>query len=281
MSLVKIAVLDMNDNHANEGMRCILQIIRNVQGNERQADLHAELAFDVFNVRANNEIPGLDYDIYISSGGPGSPLPSDEAWEAPYFDLMDQIFDWNRWNERKKFLFLICHSYQLVVRHLGLGTVSERRSTSFGIFPMHKLDAALDEHLLQALPDPFYAVDSRNFQITQPDDDRLQEFGAVALCLEKDRPNIPLERAVMAIRFSDEVFGTQFHPEADDEGMLRHFLTDIKRNQIIENFGQDKYDDMVSYLQDPDKIALTGSVILPTFLRDAIKALKHEPELVR
>lgn len=276
MSLVKIAVLDMNDNHANEGMRCILQIIRNVQGNDR-----AELAFDVFNVRANNEIPSLDYDVYISSGGPGSPLPSDEAWEAPYFDLMDQIFDWNRWNERKKFLFLICHSYQLVVRHLGLGTVSERRSTSFGIFPMHKLDAGLDEPLFQALPDPFYAVDSRNFQITQPDEDRLQEFGAVALCLEKDRPNIPLERAVMAIRFSDEVFGTQFHPEADDEGMLRHFLTDIKRNQIIENFGQEKYDAMVAYLQDPDKIALTGSVILPTFLRDAIKALKHEPELVR
>jgi len=281
MSLVKIAVLDMNDNHANEGMRCILQIIRNVQGNARQADLHVELAFDVFNVRANNEIPSLDYDVYISSGGPGSPLPSDEAWEAPYFDLMDQIFDWNRWNDRKKFLFLICHSYQLVVRHLGLGTVSERRSTSFGIFPMHKLDAGLDEPLFQELPDPFYAVDSRNFQITQPDEVRMQEFGAQSLCLEKDRPNIPLERAVMAIRFSDEVFGTQFHPEADDEGMLRHFLTDIKRNQIIENFGQEKYDAMVNYLQDPNKIALTGSVILPTFLRDAIKALRHEPELVQ
>jgi GMP synthase-like glutamine amidotransferase len=272
----------MNDNHANEGMRCILQIIRNVQGNTRQANVeHVELAFDVFNVRANNEIPGLDYDVYISSGGPGSPLPSDEAWEAPYFDLMDQIFDWNRWNDRKKFLFLICHSYQLVVRHLGLGTVSERRSTSFGIFPMHKLDAGLDEPLFQELPDPFYAVDSRNFQITQPDEERMQEFGAQSLCLEKDRPNIPLERAVMAIRFSDEVFGTQFHPEADDEGMLRHFLTDIKRNQIIENFGQEKYDAMVNYLQDPNKIALTGSVILPTFLRDAIKALQHEPELVQ
>ncbi|GAB3750596.1 type 1 glutamine amidotransferase [Spirosoma pomorum] len=276
MSLVKIAVLDMNDNHANEGMRCILQIIRNVQGND-----HVELAFDVFNVRANNEIPSLDYDVYVSSGGPGSPLPSDEAWEQPYFDLMDQIFDWNRWNERKKFLFLICHSYQLVVRHLGLGTVSERRSTSFGIFPMHKLDAGLDEPLFKQLPDPFYAVDSRNFQITQPDEDRLQEFGAQALCLEKDRPNVPLERAVMAIRFSDEVFGTQFHPEADDEGMLRHFLTDIKRNQIIENFGREKYDAMVAYLQDPDKIALTGSVILPTFLRNAIKALQQEPALVR
>jgi GMP synthase-like glutamine amidotransferase len=276
MSLVKIAVLDMNDNHANEGMRCILQIIRNVQGND-----HVELAFDVFNVRANNEIPSLDYDVYVSSGGPGSPLPSDEAWEQPYFDLMDQIFDWNRWNERKKFLFLICHSYQLVVRHLGLGTVSERRSTSFGIFPMHKLDAGLDEPLFQQLPDPFYAVDSRNFQITQPDEERLQEIGAQALCLEKDRPNIPLERAVMAIRFSDEVFGTQFHPEADDEGMLRHFLTDIKRNQIIENFGREKYDAMVAYLQDPDKIALTGSVILPTFLRNAIKALQQEPALVR
>lgn len=268
MSLVKIAVLDMNNNHANEGMRCILQLIRNVQGND-----NAELAFDVFNVRGNNEMPGLDYDVYISSGGPGSPLASDEAWEAPYFRLIDQLFDWNRRHEQKKFVFLICHSFQLVVRHLELGTLSKRKSTSFGIFPIHKTDDGCSDDLLNALPDPFFAVDSRDYQITEPNVERLSDSGAAILCLEKIRPHVPLERAVMAIRFSNEVVGTQFHPEADNEGMLRYFLTDEKRNQIITNFGQDKYDEMVAYLQDPDKIALTESVILPGFLRQAIRAL--------
>ncbi|AUD01599.1 type 1 glutamine amidotransferase [Spirosoma pollinicola] len=273
MSLVKIAVLDMNNNHANEGMRCILHSIRNIQGNE-----HAELAFDVFDVRANNEIPDLDYDVYISSGGPGSPLASTDAWEAHYFDLIDKIFAWNLQNERKKYVFLICHSFQLVVRHLDLGTLSKRKSTSFGIFPVHKTDEGDTESLLEGLPDPFYAVDSRDYQITSPNAERMEEISAEILCLEKIRPHVLLDRAVMAMRFSPEVIGTQFHPEADNEGMLRYFLQPEKRNHIISNFGKEKYDDMVAYLQDPDKIALTESVILPGFLRQAIRDLS--PELI-
>lgn len=276
MSLLKIAVLDMNNNRPNEGMRCILQAIRNVQGND-----HAELSFDVFNVRGNNELPGLDYDLYISSGGPGSPLPSDEAWEPPYFALIDQIFAHNRHNERKKYVFLICHSFQLVTRHFNLGKLSKRKSTSFGIFPVHKTDEGCTDPVFAGLPDPFYAVDSRDYQVTEPDVDRLNETGAAILALEKYRPHVPLERAVMAMRFSPEVVGTQFHPEADNEGMLRYFLSDEKRNQIVTNFGQAKYDEMVSYLQDPDKIALTEAVVLPGFIRQAIRALSPVPELIR
>jgi homoserine O-succinyltransferase len=268
MSLLKIAVLDMNNGHANEGMRCIIQQIRNVQGND-----HAELSFDVFNVRANNEVPDLEYDVYISSGGPGSPMASSDAWEQRYFELIDQLFDWNRTNERKKFVFLICHSFQLVVRHLDLGTLSLRRSTSFGIFPVHKTDDGFSEPLLQGLPDPFYAVDSRSYQITEPTVERMESMGASILCLEKIRPHVALDRAIMAMRFSPEIIGTQFHPEADNQGMLRYFMTQEKRDHIVRNFGQEKYDDMVAYLQDPTKIALTESVILPSFLRQAIQAL--------
>lgn len=258
----------MNNNHANEGMRCILQQIRNMQGHTQD-----ELSYDVFDVRSKNEIPDLEYDIYISSGGPGSPLASSEEWEARYFDLIDQILDWNKHNDRKKFVFLICHSFQLVVRHLDLGLLSRRRSTSFGIFPVHKTDEGAEEPLFEGLPDPFYAVDSRDYQITEPNTERLDEMGATILCLEKIRPHVLLDRAVMAIRFSPEIIGTQFHPEADNQGMLRYFLQDEKRNHIISNFGQEKYNDMVAYLQDPDKIALTESVILPSFLSQAIQAL--------
>ena len=270
---MKIAVLDMNNNHPNEGMRCILQIIRSVQGNDHAEYPHAGLSFDTFNVRGSNELPGLDYDVYISSGGPGSPLPSAEAWEAPYFSLIDQLFYWNRHNARKKYVFLICHSFQLVSRHLKLGELSKRRSTSFGIFPMHKTDDGYTDSLFGDLPEPFYAVDSRDYQLLDPDLMRMDDMGASILCFEKVRPYVDLPRAVMAIRFSPEVVGTQFHPEADDEGMLRHFLTEAKQTQIITNFGQAKYDEMMTYLQDPDKVALTQSAIIPGFLRRAIESL--------
>ncbi len=283
MNSVKIAVLDMNNKHANESMRCIMHLIRNAQGENHQLEQPSELSVDVFDIRGSNDVPDLDYDIYISSGGPGSPMPSNEAWERSYFTLIDQLMEWNRHNDRKKFVFLICHSFQLVVRHFELGVLSQRKSTSFGIFPIHKTDEGDIEPLLMGLDDPFYAVDSRDYQVTEPNAERLEQLGAQVLCLEKYRPHVPLDRAVMAIRFSPEIVGTQFHPEADNEGMLRYFQTAEKRNHIVLNFGQEKYDDMVSYLLDPDKIALTESVIIPGFLRDAIQALSvtaEEPQSV-
>ena len=283
MNSVKIAVLDMNNKHANESMRCIMHLIRNAQGENYQTEQPSELSVDVFDIRGSNDVPDLGYDIYISSGGPGSPMPSDEAWETAYFSLVDQLMEWNRHNDRKKFVFLICHSFQLVVRHLELGLLSQRKSTSFGIFPVHKTEEGDTEPMLMGLADPFFAVDSRDYQITEPNSERMERMGAQVLCLEKYRPHVPLDRAVMAIRFSPEIIGTQFHPEADNEGMLRYFQTAEKRNHIVLNFGQEKYDDMVSYLLDPDKIALTESVILPGFLRDAIQALSitaEEPQSV-
>ncbi|MBC6989722.1 type 1 glutamine amidotransferase [Hymenobacter sp. BT491] len=265
MKSLKIAILDMYDNFPNEGMRCIVQLVHRIQ--EEQL---ADISFDVFNVRAEVALPGLEYDIYISTGGPGSPLPSTEAWEQPYFSLIDSLFAWNRSHDRKKHLLLICHSFQLVSRHLGIGTLSKRKSTSFGIFPIHLTDDGQSDPVLQDLPEPFFAVDSRDYQVTSPHWERINALGVKVLCLEKDRPHVPLERALMALRFTDEVVGTQFHPEADGEGMLRYFLTEEKRQQVVANYGEAKYNDMVRLLQDPNAIELTESVIIPTFLRRAV-----------
>jgi len=245
-----------------------LQLVRRAQETS-----HVGLAYDVFNVRANTELPDLSYDIYLSSGGPGSPLPTDEAWEKPYFALIDDLFAWNQQHTQKKYVFLICHSFQLVSRHFEVGLLSKRKSTSFGIFPMHRTDAGQTDPLLRTLPEPFYSVDSRDYQITEPNEAHLQELGIEILAMEKERPHVPLDRAVMALRFTPEIFGTQFHPEADGEGMLRHFQTDEKRNQIIANHGEEKYEEMVRLLQDPNTIELTESVIIPAFLRQAITAL--------
>jgi homoserine O-succinyltransferase/O-acetyltransferase len=262
---MRLAILDMYDNHANEGMRCIWHAIQTVEAAEG-----VQFTVDVFNVRAEHNVPDLSYDAYISTGGPGSPLPSAEPWETPYFAFIDALFAHNREQEQRKHLFLICHSFQLVSRHFGLGTLSKRKSTSFGIFPIHLTDEGTTEPLFAGLPEPFFAVDSRDYQLTEPKPDAFEAMGAKLLALEKIRPHVDLERAVMAVRFGDTVFGTQFHPEADDEGMLRYFLQDEKRTQIVNNYGQPKYDEMMAYLRDPQKIALTESVVLPGFLKQAL-----------
>lgn len=267
MSKVKIAILDMYNNAPNEGMRCIRQLLHRSE----QAS-GADFIVDTFNVRASNEVPGLQYDVYISSGGPGSPLQSDEPWEPLYFGFIDALFAYNKKAAVKKHLLLICHSFQLVSRHLGLGEVSKRKSTSFGVLPVHLTKAGHRDPVLAELPEPFYAVDSRDYQLTDIHPQRLAELGIDVLCLEKERPHVPLARAVMALRFSPEVIGTQFHPEADGEGMLRYMLTDERKNQVIAAYGEDKYDEMVHLLASPDTIEVTESIIVPTFLQRALAA---------
>lgn len=273
---IKIAILDMYDNWANEGMRCIKQIVSRFLDQEGNGG-----SFEVFNVRANNEIPDLNaFDIFISSGGPGSPLAAGTQWEKDYFDFIDALFAHNHQHADKKYLFLICHSFQMVCRHLGLAEVSKRQSTSFGVMPIHRIGNGYAEQLFHGLPEPFYAVDSRDFQVTQVDEVRMRELGAQALCLEKERLHIPLERAVMAIRFSPEVFGTQFHPEADSRGMLRYYLMDDKRKWVIETHGEAKYFEMIDRLDDPDKIMLTEAVMIPTFLHQAAEKCNAVKQLI-
>ena len=265
MQAIRIAILDMYDNAPNEGMRCIRQLLT-----RGAAENGVSFAVDTFNVRAENALPGLEYDLYISTGGPGSPLPLGEAWEPRYFAFIDSLLAHNQNNDQKKHLLLICHSFQLVSRHLGMGEISQRKSTSFGVLPVHFTPAGLDEPMLQGLADPFYIVDSRDYQLTQLDSARMEELGAEVLCLEKERPHVPLERAIMAIRFTPEVFGSQFHPEADGEGMLRYMLTDARKQQVVTTYGAEKYEEMVHLLADPETIERTESVIVPTFLRRAL-----------
>ncbi len=272
---MKIAILDMYDNRPNEGMRCIQQLIRLVAGQN-----NTNLTFEIFNVRAENHLPDLRYDVYISTGGPGIPMPLGEGWELPFFALLDQLREWNQTQEQKKFVFLICHSFQLAMGHWQLGDVSRRKSTSFGIFPIHKTDDGESDSIFGKLPSPFFAVDSRDYQVTLPELDRMETVGATILCMEKIRPHVNLDRAVMAVRFSPEIVGTQFHPEADGDGMLRYFQQPDKRAQVVSQHGEAKYNEMVAMLQDPGTIELTESVILPTFLRQAIAAYQSDNELV-
>lgn len=269
---VKVAILDLYDGHPNQGMRGFEDILKRYR-----TENHIDLSYQIFDVRGKNEIPGTDFDLYISSGGPGSPLESEGSdWEKNYFNLIQNIEDFNAQNEqKKKYVFFVCHSFQLMCRHYKLGEVNKRKSTSFGILPVHKTEAGRFDAYLEGLDDPFYSVDSRDWQVVQPDEKRLAETGAVVLAIEKERPHVELERCLMAIRFSDEFYGTQFHPEADAVGMKIHLLKEDKKEQVIAEHGQEKYEEMLERLEDPDKIMLTQQTIIPHFLDRAIGALQE------
>ncbi|MBC7508101.1 MAG: GMP synthase [Ferruginibacter sp.] len=248
----RIAILDLYEGVANQGMRCIREII-NQFGDTNNLDI----AWDEFDVRQKNEVPDLSYDIFISSGGPGSPLDSEGSnWEKVYFNWLHKIEKWNNSesNMQKKYVFFICHSFQLACRHYNIGSVCQRRSTSFGVFPIHLLKDGKEEIVFEEMKDPFYAVDSRDYQVVEPKHNNLLEMGATILAIEKERPHIQLERAIMAVRFNEYMIGTQFHPEADAVGMSMYLQTTEKKKTVIENYGEKKWISMIEQLNDPDKI---------------------------
>ncbi|NWG28439.1 MAG: GMP synthase, partial [Ignavibacteriaceae bacterium] len=65
--MIKIATIDLYNNERNEGMRCIREIVADAK--LRNSDI--EISYEVFDTRYKGDIPGIENDIFISSGGPG------------------------------------------------------------------------------------------------------------------------------------------------------------------------------------------------------------------
>ena len=268
---VRIAILDLNAGYPNQGMRCIREIVN--QWGETNS---YNVVLDEFDVRQNNEVPGLNYDIYISSGGPGSPLESKgKEWDTKFCHWIKQVEDYNRniANYPKKNVFFICHSFQIASRYYKVGNVCQRKSTSFGVFPIHMLQEGCNETVFEGLHDPFYAVDSRDYQVIEPNHNRIKQMGASILAIEKERLHVPYERAIMSMRFNDWFIGSQFHPEADAIGMSMYLQRDDKKKTVIENHGEAKWKSMLEHLNDPGKILFTYRHILPNFLNSSVAEL--------
>jgi GMP synthase-like glutamine amidotransferase len=266
-NLIKAAILDMYEGTRNLGMKNIQEIV---------GRFSKDLEWEIFDVRSKIKVPDLSYDIYIFSGGPGNPLEGTEDWLKPFHNLIRDIWEFNRRDEgSKKFAFFICHSFQMACHHFRIGKITKRRKMSFGTFPVHKTEEGEAEWLFRELSDPFYVADFREYQVIQPDFDRMDEIGACLLAIEKERPEVNLERAMMAVRFSEEMIGTQFHPEADPVGMRNYFSEAERISAVMDEYGEEKYFRMVEDLKDPAKIARTHSVVLPFFLYRSIQLVRQ------
>lgn len=257
---VRLAILDMNNNVENMGIDSIRRI----------AEHFPEIEYEIFDVRHKFEVPGPDFDIYISSGGPGDPLEADERWDRTYSALLDQLWQHNQGHDLKKFVFFICHSFQIACQHFGIGQITPRHKESFGIVPVNKTLAGESCLMLEALNDPFFGADFRRFQVVQPDLARLKSLGMVITAMESPEDDVEFELALMAVRFSAEMYGTQFHPEAHPDGMVHYLRRADKREMILSRFGQEMIDTMMHNALDPGRLMATRDHILPGFIRMAV-----------
>jgi GMP synthase-like glutamine amidotransferase len=263
----KLALLDMYDGAPNQGMRAIKHML----------DGYAEhIEYDVFDVRAKHEIPDLSYHMFISTGGPGSPLEGDGKWDKAWKNLVDDIKTYNDSTadpSERKYMFFICHSFQMVCHHFELGQLTRRKVPSFGVYPCHKTKAGKTDRLMRDLEDPYWVVDIRDWQLIQPKAKVFRDHGAEILSLEKIRTHVEYERAIMSVRFSEEMVGTQYHPEADPYGMKIHFQKDENKQKVLTNYSIRKYNSMMKHLEDPEKIKYTHNTVIPAFLDNALDKL--------
>ncbi len=277
---IKVAVLDLYDGEKNLGLSAINAVIRRFSGKFGNFPFEC----DLFDVRGKNEIPSLEYDIFVSSGGPGSPFDGvGKAWERDYFNWIDSVWQHNQKSsisgDSKKHVLFICHSFQMMVRHFELAEVIERQSPSFGVFPIHPVGDGFHDKLFAGLSDPFYAADFRHWQVVSKRAKHMKSIGAKVIAREKIRPEVPLERAIMGIRVSPELVGVQFHPEADPAGMLLHFENPDRLRKIVEDHGMRKYQRIISRLDHPHFLARTYAAVIPNFLHESITALRTANEL--
>lgn len=270
--IVKIALLDMYNGVPNQGMRCIIDII---------SRFNSVVSFEIFDVRVKCELPEIKkFDIYISTGGPGNPLLGDGEWDKKYYEFIDSLTKWNAENSVKKHVLFICHSFQMACLHFGLATVTKRNDTSFGVMTIHKTKEGLTDPLFEGLADPFYGIDSRDYQVVQPKLSVFAKKGAKIISLEKIRDNVQYERAIMAVRFTDYFVGTQFHPEADPISFVSHLRNKEAKEKIKNMKGKKKFRNMLEDLMDDDKIYRTNETLIPNFLKIAINDLMKTKKML-
>lgn len=272
--VLRVAILDLYDGEPNQGMRALRELMAAFD-----ASLEGRVVVEEYDVRRKGEVPGLQHDVFISSGGPGSPYDGEgKRWEHDYFAWVDRVWNHNERQpadsaERKHVLF-ICHSFQMMCRFFALGRVVRRKSEAFGIFRTHQTAAGRNDRLFRGLPDPFYAADFRGWQVVEPSRIMLDELDGKVLAIEKERPAVPLERATMAIRFSGDFVGVQFHPEADPEGMSLHFARPERMEHVVKHHGEEKYWAIMHRLGDENYLKRTHDVVVPNFMRDAVRSIE-------
>jgi GMP synthase-like glutamine amidotransferase len=270
--IIKIALLDMYNGIPNQGMRCIIDVINRFS---------PVVSFEIFDVRLKCELPEINkFDIYISTGGPGNPMIGDGEWDKKYYEFIDSLTKWNNENAVKKHVLFICHSFQMACLHFGLATVTKRNDTSFGVMTMHKTKEGHTDPLFEGLADPFYAIDSRDYQVVQPKLSVFTKKGAKIISLEKIRDHVQYERAIMAVRFTDYFVGTQFHPEADPISFVSHLRNKDAKEKIKNMKGKKKFRNMLEDLLDDDKIYRTNETLIPNFLRIAINDLMKTKKML-
>jgi homoserine O-succinyltransferase len=264
---LRLCIIDMNNGHVNQAMRCLRSMVANFFERVHLHNLSLECELVEVSPRdTNNPVP-TDCDLYVSSGGPGSPFDGDgTSWTEDYSRFSDGVVESaNRAGPDQRALFAICYSFEMLVRHFKLAHIGPRSDRKFGVMPIYTTSEGQRHPLLSAFGDRLFAFEHRNWEAIDLDEARLRSLGG-ALLARESRDGVSKGRALLAFDLGPGIEAVQFHPEADRPGVMNWVARPEQASAFKATYGEVTYQAMLRTLDDPRRLARTYALVIPGWL---------------
>jgi len=275
MERLHVSLVDMNNGVANEAIRCFRRLLTAFVGRVRAANPRLTVHLEHVQPRNLGELPTHDVDLFLSTGGPGSPHDGwDERWCTGYRTFLDWMMDAAvRRPEAPPAGFLICHSYEIAVQHFRFAQMRPRRDLKFAIFPAYVTPEGRRAPFLAPFRDRLFIWEHRQWQAVELDARRMAEHGGALLATESRPGRTDKGEALLSFRFGPGLDGTQFHPEADRAGVLAWIDRPEHAAALQDAYGRSLYDRMMRTLADPTRLARTFALLIPGWLTERFNRL--------
>ena len=265
---LRVCLLDMNQGHQNQAMRCFRGIVTAFFDRVRAENPGLVCHLVEVSPRDTNTPIPRSADIYLGSGGPGSPFDGDaDPWFGDFREVVDLIAEHARTpDEHQKSLFGVCYTYELLVRHFAIATMAMRDSRKFGVMPAYTTGFGQRHPLLAPFKDRLFAFEHRHWESIDVDHQRLSALGGGVLAQES-RDGHSKGRAALGFDLGPGIECVQFHPEADRAGVISWVARPEQAAAFRATYGEFTYQAMLRTLDDPSRVARTYALVIPGFLQ--------------
>jgi homoserine O-succinyltransferase len=264
---LRLCIVDMNNGHVNQAMRCFRGLASAFFERVRLNNPTLDCELVEVSPRDTDDAVPRDCDLYLSSGGPGSPFDGDgTSWVDDYGRFSDSVVESAiRDDEGQQALFAICYSFELVVRHFKVAHIGQRSERKFGVMPIYTTPEGQRHPLLTAFGDRLFAFEHRNWEAIDLDEARLRSLGGTLLARES-RDGVSKGRALLALEVAPGIETVQFHPEADRPGVMNWVARPEQAEAFKAQYGEFTYQAMLRTLDDPRRLARTYALVIPGWL---------------
>jgi GMP synthase-like glutamine amidotransferase len=274
---LRLGLVDMNNGVKNEAIRCFHRILGGFKERVQRANERVEIVVTHVQPRNLQEAAPRECDLYLSTGGPGSPFDGyDDHWCTKYRDFLDSLIDEAlRGHDDPRAALVVCHSFEIAIAHTRVAKMVRRPTRKFGMMPVYPTPAGLRSPLLAQFGERFFAWEHRDWQAVGLDRARLAEIGGELWATESrvDAETLALlpdtahkGDGLLVFRFASNLEGTQFHPEADKDGALAWLLRPEQTKAAIDAYGELTYQRMLKSLDDPERLERTFERFIPGWL---------------